>query len=317
MKSTIFFTITYWDDSVAFLLSKLQAVVEKYDEIIIAADVSKGDIIIPETNLEVISYSQDELEIFGLYDKSHYKTLWKNSDFTMYYLSHQVVSDYYIQIEADVLVSKSTILQLMSGIDQGLDYIFLDTWLAEKKQGLWYWSDTYTDNKKLDYVEPFVGVDKQIWAVSKKVIDEVLLPARRAQSKLTLDGIKIPNDEFFLGMTLVKSTKLQGQNLFYQVPHLNIKWNDSKYFGDFITQTDDIFVHPVRSAVAAISSLIEKNGITKSDLIKENSYLKTHLLINIRKEQLDWTLTENQLVTLSQNTGVSIDNINKIFLDYL
>lgn len=234
-----------------------------------------------DDNENIIRISPEDIFNYGLFDKKHHKPLWKNNDFFLYYLSSRVEADFYIVIEGDYFINDANYFNILFEKINNIDFLVANYWETPSDSN-YFWKN-YSDNKELGYLPPYYLTSKNIMGATKKIVD-TLTNIRKHQSMLTKQGIKIPNDNYFLGMELVKNKELTGLFMNKLIPDMKLSWNDSKYYLD--TQVIEFkgTIHPVRSAQEAIHSNIQKKSITISDFLNENSYLNK-LLINIAKKE--------------------------------
>lgn len=249
-------------------------------------------------NINTIRVASEDIYNFGLFDANHHRPLWKNNDFFLYYLASRTKADFYIVLEGDYFINDTKYFDTLFSNVNDIDYVVANYWKTEADSD-YFWKN-YTSNSKLGYEDPYYLTSKNIMGAKNSVVD-YLTSVRRNQSELTKDGAKIPNDNYFLGMELIKNEKLHGLFMNKQIQSMKLAWNDSKYYLD-----EDVLgyigtIHPVRTAQAAIESNIQKKSMSIQDLQDESSYFNRVLLSAVKNENPNFYLSFSSVELLIHN----------------
>lgn len=248
--------------------------------------------------VNLIRVAPEDIQNYGLFDNQHYKPLWKNNDFFLYYLASKVVADFYIVLEGDYFINDGKYFETIFESIGNIDYVLQNYWETPADSD-YYWKN-YTNNERLDYKAPYYLTSKNIMGATSKLIDQ-LTDTRRKQAILTSQGVKIPNDNYFFGMELIKDSCLNGLFLGQIINSMKLEWNDSKYYLDEQVLKFNGTVHPVRSAEQAISSNIQKGSIHVSDFYNNESYLNQILIPAAEKSTKDFNLSNGDVQMLLKN----------------
>lgn len=304
----MFFVTHNWDNGVQKNFESVLRyfAIEKMNRLVVAKEVTHGDFVIPtdvSRHFEVISFDKLDIEHFGLFDNFE-NPLWKDGDFTLYYLASLIDAEYYIYTENDVLFSSNEAEKfIQSEIESGIDGIFtrrivMDT---DYSDGI----TKYATNPKLGYNFPTKqsSVSKNVAVLSNQLIQD-LLKVRRQQSELAKadQNLLIPFDERFLGfevgLQINKSYRIK--YLVDEVAYAFYPWKP-EYFGYPKVQKFIGVQHPVSNATTVLKKIVERSYrdimITPDDIFNPLSDFQTRLLPAVKIENPSFKLSQEMLDT--------------------